>query len=205
MEQSLNRRVVVVFSLLAVVAASVLFLFMRGSGSDSVVGNTTKRRIDLFASVTKATTDPGWSVLESRTVGAIQLTLADDQTMIIPDGTYVDDYDSVTACTDFSQPSACVLVADMLGDAVVWFALVQADSKNGTEQLRLPGLVDMQSNGDEGILGNGWVLPLGVGVKRVCSNSDTTSLRDFITRFPGTSAVAIIDLEQDVVVQVSCV
>ena len=205
MEQSLNRRVVVIFSLLAVVAASVLFLFMRGSGSDSVVGNTTKRRIDLFASVTKATTDPGWSVLESRTVGAIQLTLADDQTMTIPDGTYVDDYDSVTACTDFSQPSACVLVADMLGDAVVWFALVQADSKNGTKQLRLPGLVDMQSNGDEGILGNGWVLPLGVGVKRVCSNSDTTSLRDFITRFPGTSAVAIIDLEQDVVVQVSCV
>ncbi len=205
MEQSLNRRVVVIFSLLAVVAASVLFLFMRGSGSDSVVGNTTKRRIDLFASVTKATTDPGWSVLESRTVGAIQLTLADDQTMIIPDGTYVDDYDSVTACTDFSQPSACVLVADMLGDAVVWFALVQADSKNGTKQLHLPGLVDMQSNGDEGILGNGWVVPLGVGVKRVCSNSDTTSLRDFITRFPGSSAVAIIDLEQDVVVQVSCV
>ena len=205
MEQSLNRRVVVIFSLLAVVAASVLFFFMRGSGSNSVVGNTTNRRIDLFASVTKATTDPGWSVLESRTVGAIQLTLADDQTMIIPDGTYVDDYDSVTACTDFSQPSACVLVADMLGDAVVWFALVQADSKNGTKQLRLPGLVDMQSNGDEGILGNGWVLPLGVGVKRVCSNSDTTSLRDFITRFPGSSAVAIIDLEQDVVVEVSCV
>ena len=205
MEQSLNRRVVVIFSLLAVVAASVLFLFMRGSGSDSVVGNTTKRRIDLFASVIKATTDSGWSVLESRTVGAIQLTLANDQTMIIPDGTYVDDYDSVTACTDFSQPSACVLVADMLGDAVVWFALVQADSKNGTKQLRLPGLVDMQSNGDEGILGNGWVLPLGVGVKRVCSNSDTTSLRDFITRFPGSSAVAIIDLEQDVVVEVSCV
>jgi hypothetical protein len=204
MEQSLNRRVVVIFSLLAVVAASVLFFFMRGSGSDSVVGNITKRRIDLFASVTKVTTDPGWSVLESRTVGAIQLTLADDQTMIIPDGTYVDDYDSVTACTDFSQPSACVLVADMLGDAVVWFALVQADSKNGTKQLRLPGLVDMQSNGDEGILGNGWVLPLGVGVKRVCSNSDTTSLRDFITRFPGSSAVAIIDLEQDVVVEVSC-
>ena len=53
MEQSLNRRVVVIFSLLAAVAASVLFLFMRGSGSDSVVGNTTKRRIDLFASVTK--------------------------------------------------------------------------------------------------------------------------------------------------------
>ncbi|MSO31264.1 MAG: hypothetical protein EXQ64_00450 [Ilumatobacteraceae bacterium] len=205
MEQSLNRRVVAIFILLAAVASSVLFLSMRESGSDSVVGHTTKRHIDLFTSVTRATTNPGWSVLESRTVGAMQLTLADDQIMVISDGTYVDDYDSVTACTDFSQPSACVLVADMLGDAVVWFALVQADSKNGTKQLRLPGLVDMQSNGDEGILDNGWVVPLGVGVKRECPNADTTSLRDFITRFPGSSAVTIIDLQQDLVVQVSCV
>ena len=205
MEQSLNRRVFLIFVLLAVMAASVLFLFMRGSGSESVVGNTSKRRIDLFALATTVTTDAGWSVLEGQTVGKMQLTLADDRVITIAESTFVDDYKSVTACSDFEKKSACVLVADMLGDAVVWFALVQADTINGTQQLKLPGLVDMQSNGNEGVLGNGWVVALGVGVERICPNTETTSLRDFITRFAGSSAVSIVDLEQDVVVQVSCV
>ncbi|MSO58740.1 MAG: hypothetical protein EXQ63_00250 [Ilumatobacteraceae bacterium] len=205
MEQSLNRRVAIIFILLAVVAVSVLFLFTHGSGSASVTSNATKRRIDLFASATTVTADAGWSVFEGRTIGKMQLTLADDRVITISDGTYVDDYNSVTACTNFQEQAACVLVADMLGDAVVWFALVQADSKNGTKQLRLPGLVDMQSNGDEGVLGNGWIVALGVGVKRVCPNSETTSLRDFITRFGGPAAVSIVDLEQDIVVQVVCI
>ncbi len=205
MEQSLDRKVFLIFVLLAVMASTALFLFGRGSDSESVVGNSIKRRIDMFALATSVTAEPGWSVLESQTVGKMQLTLADDRVITIAEGTYVDDYESVTACTNFEKKSACVLVADMLGDAVVWFALLQADSTNGTKQLRLPGLVDMQSNGNEGVLGNGWVIGLGVGVKRICPGSETTSLRDFITRFAGSLAVSIVDLEQDVVVQVSCV
>jgi hypothetical protein len=116
----------------------------------------------------------------------------------------VDDYDAVTACSDFATPNACVFLADMLGDAVVWFALVQADTVSGREFLRLPGLVDMQSNGDEGILRNGWILKLATPVKRQCENTDTSSLRDFINRFPDTSSESVLNLITDNVVSVKC-
>jgi hypothetical protein len=92
-----------------------------------------------------------------------------------------------------------------LGDAVVWFALVKSDAVSGREFLRLPGLVDMQSNGDEGILRNGWILRLATPVKRQCENQDTSSLRDFINRFPDTASESVLNLITDNVVSVKCV
>jgi hypothetical protein len=113
-------------------------------------------------------------------------------------------YGLITACTDLAKPNACVLLADMLGDAVVWFALVPSDALAGREFLTLPGLVDMQANGDEGILRNGWVVKLAAPVKRDCGDTATSSLRDFITRFPDQLSKIIVNLTTDNVVSVKC-
>jgi hypothetical protein len=142
----------------------------------------------------------------TRTAGGdIQVSLDDLRTVTIFEGTLVDDYAVVPACTDLSTPNACVLLADMLGDAVVWFALVPADATSPREFLTLPGLIDMRSNGDEGVLRNGWVLNLTTGVRRECGDIDTTSLRDFITRFPDSASTTLVNLITDNVVAVTCV
>ena len=139
------------------------------------------RKIDLVASVNSIEKDPNF------------------------ESTMVDDYAMVPACTDFVTPNACVFLADMLGDAVVWFALVPADTSSGQEFLTLPGLIDMRDNGNEGVLRNGWVLNLTNGVRRECGDVDTSSLRDFITRFPDAQSTTVVNMITDNVVTVSCV
>jgi hypothetical protein len=200
----LNRRV-------PVAVASALAALVIGNGVYASLNNNSvsvatdvRHKVDLVASVNTVTADANWKQ-EGVTSGAVvQLSLDDTRVLTIPEGTLVDDYDAMAKCEDFTTPNACVLLADMLGDAVVWFALVPADKVSGMQTLTLPGLVDMQSNGDEGILRNGWVVKLATPVKRICEKTDTTTLRDFITQFPHDASSSIVNLTTDNVVTVTC-
>jgi hypothetical protein len=200
----LNRRVPLVVG--AVLAAVVIGNGVYASLNNNSVSVATDVRhtVDLVASVNTVTADVKWKQ-DGVTSGAVaQLSLDDTRVLTIPEGTLVDDYDAMAKCEDFTTPNACVLLADMLGDAVVWFALVPADKVAGMQTLTLPGLVDMQSNGDEGILRNGWIVKLATPVKRICEKTDTTSLRDFITQFPHDASSSIVNLTTDNVVTVTC-
>lgn len=198
----MSRRILAV--LLAVLVAVTLLLATRDSSSDISVTQTL-HKIDLVASVDSINVDSTWSQVNGVTRGgAMRLSLDDLRVLTVQDGTLTAEYGSTSACTDFAKPNACVLLADMLGDAVVWFALVPADVIAGREFLTLPGLVDMQANGDEGILRNGWVLKLATPVKRECGDVTTSSLRDFITRFPDQLSKTIMNLTTDNVVAVKC-
>ena len=200
----MNRRV-------PVAVASALAALVIGNGVYASLNNNSvsvatdvRHKVDLVASVNTVTADANWKQ-EGVTSGAVvQLSLDDTRVLTIPEGTLVDDYDAMAKCEDFTTPNACVLLADMLGDAVVWFALVPADKVSGMQTLTLPGLVDMQSNGDEGILRNGWVVKLATPVKRICEKTDTTTLRDFITQFPHDASSSIVNLTTDNVVTVTC-
>lgn len=191
------------------IAVAVLFLgngiYASLSQSETLTPTDVLHKIDLVASVNSINTDSGWSQQGGVTSsGAMRLSLDDLRVLTIAEGTMVDDYDAVPACTDFATPNACVLLADMLGEAVIWYALVPADAANGLQYLTLPGLIDMQANGDEGILRNGWVVKLATPVKRDCGETDTSSLRDFITRFPDNMSTSLVNLTTDNVVSVSC-
>lgn len=175
------------------------------NSSDTLTPTDVLRKIDLVASVNSVSTDVGWSQEGGLTSsGAMRLALDDLRVLTVAEGTLVDDYDAVPACTDFVTPNACVLLADMLGESVVWFALVPADKANGMQYLTLPGLIDMQANGDEGILRNGWVVKLATPVKRDCGDIDTATLRDFITRFPDEASTSLVNMTTDNVVSVVC-
>lgn len=200
----MNRRVPLVVG--AVLAAVVIGNGVYASLNNNSVSVATDVRhtVDLVASVNTVTADVNWKQ-DGVTSGVVaQLSLDDTRVLTIPEGTLVDDYDAMAKCEDFTTPNACVLLADMLGDAVVWFALVPADKVAGMQTLTLPGLVDMQSNGDEGILRNGWIVKLATPVKRICEKTDTTSLRDFITQFPHDASSSIMNLTTDNVVTVTC-
>jgi hypothetical protein len=198
----LSRRILAV--LLAVFVAAILLVATRNSSSEISV-NQTLRKIDLVASVNSINVDSAWSQDGGVTRGgAMRLSLDDLRVLTVQDGTLSAEYGSMSACTDFVKPNACVLLADMLGDAVVWFALVPSDALAGREFLTMPGLVDMQANGAEGILRNGWVINLATPVKRECGDTSTSSLRDFITRFPDQLSKTIVNLTTDNVVSVKC-
>lgn len=199
----MNRRLPAIIALLGLALAGLVGLVSIGGGGATVAGRQL-HRIDLVANVTSIDADAGWSMDGGMTHGTIRLSLDDLRTFAIPDGTNAATYGDVPACADFTAPRACVLLADMLGQSVVWFALVPADTTTPGTFLTLPGIVDMQANGDEGILDNGWVLTLDTPTKRVCADADTSSLRDFITRFPASAARSIVDLTTDRIVRVEC-
>ena len=198
----MSRRILAV--VLAALVAAIFLLATRGSSSKISVTQTL-HKIDLVASVNSINVDSAWSQEGGITRGgAMRLSLDDLRVLTVQEGTLAAKYGSITACTDFAKPNACVLLADMLGDAVVWFALVSSDVLASREFLTLPGLVDMQANGDEGILRNGWVVKLATPVKRECGDAATSSLRDFITRFPDQLSKTIVNLTTDNVVSVKC-
>jgi len=198
----LSRRIFAV--VLAVLVTAIFLLATRGTSSKISVTQTL-HKIDLVASVNSINVDSAWSQEGGITRGgAMRLSLDDLRVLTVQEGTLAAKYGSITACTDFAKPNACVLLADMLGDAVVWFALVSSDVLASREFLTLPGLVDMQAHGDEGILRNGWVLKLATPVKRECGDTATSSLRDFITRFPDQLSKTIVNLTTDNVVSVKC-
>jgi hypothetical protein len=198
----LSRRILAV--VLAVLVTAIFLLATRGTSSKISVTQTL-HKIDLVASVNSINVDSAWSQEGGITRGgAMRLSLDDLRVLTVQEGTLAAKYGSITACTDFAKPNACVLLADMLGDAVVWFALVSSDVLASREFLTLPGLVDMQANGDEGILRNGWVLKLATPVKRECGDTATSSLRDFVTRFPDQLSKTIVNLTTDNVVSVKC-
>lgn len=157
-----------------------------------------QHRVELVAAVTSGQVSENWAIVDGRTVGEATLALDDGRTVTIAGSTAGE-----IACTEVQVANSCVLLADMLGPAVVWFALVPADEQDGDQFLTLPALVDMLEGGDLGVVSNGWVVPLTTGVERTC-DIETVSLRDFINTFGPDSAVTILDLLRDEVTEVVC-
>jgi hypothetical protein len=157
-----------------------------------------QHRVELVAVAASVQASENWSVVDGRTVGEATLALDDGRTVTITSSTVGE-----ITCTELQVANACVLLADVLGPAVVWFALVPADAENGQAVLTLPALVDMLEGGDFGVTRNGWVVKLTTGVERTC-DVETVSLRDFINTFAPDSAVTILDLLRDEVTEVVC-
>lgn len=197
-----NGRRALTAALVLVALTGGISLLARGGGTPS--STRTLREVDLVASVDSVNVDSDFSMNGPLTRGAVRLVLDDLRTIVVSEGTMVDDHSTVPACTSFDIANSCVLLADMLGDAVVWFALVPADRDKGRERLVLPGLVDMLDNGNIGVLANGWMLRLASPVERECGDEDTANLRDFITRFPDAASTSVVDLVRDEVVRVEC-
>jgi hypothetical protein len=194
----LSARLWATFGVLAVLVLVTFGMYSFISGGVSTSSDSRSlHNVDVIAAVTGAQLDEGWQAESGKTVGNITLTLDDGRTMAIVDGT-----PSEVTCTNFADPYACVLLADTLGTAVIWFAYVPADEKNGKQMLTLPALVDMQAGGDLGVLQNDWVIKLANGVDRTCE-SETATLREFITKY-SSSSISMLDLLADEITEVIC-
>ena len=90
------------------------------------------------------------------------------------------------------------MLADLLGDAVIWFALVPVGDGLKVEAPPIVGLLD------DGIaqLANGWRVPHASVVTRSCPQ-ETTSLSEFLRDF-GPESTTIIDVAKQQITQVKC-
>ena len=179
-------------------AAVLVFGLLIVVNGGSTTGSSGSRVIDVVAAVTTTEFGVGWQVSSGKSVGDATLFLDDGRAMRIVNGT-----PGEVTCETPTIPYSCVFVADTLGSGVLWFALVPSDSNNGKEILTLPALVDMMQGGDLGVLSNGWVVPLATPTVRNCE-TETTSLRDFINKFPEGNAVSLLNLYTDQISEVVC-
>ena len=180
-----------------IVVAFLIYAVLMNSGSSSQSANKVVHFVNYTASVNTVQADSDWTVVQGTTRSTARLALDDARTVYIADGT-----PGEITCTDFSSPNACVLIAELLGDAVVWFALAPATSETLLTRVALPPVVDMLKGGDFAVLSNGWVVPLATPTKRTCS-TPTVSLREFINKFASNMNVSL-NLSTDHIDVVTC-
>lgn len=195
MRQVLTRRFALAIGIPLVVAACWWFVAVRATNDE-----TATRRphfVSYSASVVTVQADPNWAVKDGLTTGTARLALDDGRTLYVAEATLGE-----ILCTDVSTPNACVLLAEMLGDAPIWFALTPAAGDEPLSRLPLPPVVDMLNDGDHAVLENGWVVPLATPTKRECDTA-TANLREFIERF-GSNMEVSLDLATDEIDIVRC-
>jgi hypothetical protein len=200
MRQLLSWRTWAAIGALLVLATVVQLITSRGPrGVDDSSTQPSQRRIDAVASVMTIQSSEAFAVIEGITVGSATLALDDGRTINI-----VRDTPGEIDCTDRTTPAACVLLADLLGDGIVWYALVNANGP-ASRTLALPTIVDMVDGGDTGVLENGWHIPLANGVVRTCAGAQRSpTLRAFINSYSATGITTVLDLDRDEVVEVIC-
>lgn len=101
-------------------------------------------------------------------------------------------------CPNFGEIGACAVVADLLGEAVVWFALVPMGPN---KTVRMPA-IDTLDN-DLATLVNGWQVVYAPVLDRRCPNEEFESYREF-RELMGDDFTAIFDLVQRRLTAVEC-
>ena len=184
----------------AIGALAVLALLARGLlvDDDSIAtiidAPTVERRIDLIEPVETITQADGFRIgIDGVTSGFLDLTLDAERIVRVAPGTLGE-----ISCRDLDVPNGCAVLADMLGDAVVWFAIVpQAPGAT----VELPPIVDLQDG--EAIFTNGWRIPYAPVIERECGEDEPPTFSDFLREF-GPNSVSIVDLETRQVTAVVC-
>ena len=179
------------------VLALLIYAFFINSASFSQSTSKVVHFVNYTASVNTVQAESDWTVVQGTSRSTARFALDDARTVLIADAT-----PGEITCTDFTTPNACVLIAELLGDAVVWFALTPATNETMLTRLALPPIVDMLNGGDFAVLNNGWVLPLATPTKRSCS-TPTVSLREFINKFGSDMSVSL-NLSADHIDVVTC-
>mgnify|MGYP006270248953 CR=1 FL=1 len=174
----------------------VLLLITGGSSPTAGVNEANSRRIDLIARTSTIRSSGSWSVADGRSMGDATAVLSDGRVLAITDGTLGE-----SSCLYPEALNACVMLADTLGDGVVWFALVPAPAGD-SDELSLAAIDELLDGVTYARLVNGWEIPLLDKVVRRC-DEETRNLAAFVQRF-AKRHVTIVDLTQGQVSAVQC-
>jgi hypothetical protein len=153
---------------------------------------TASHRINLLLPVFNITADPGFAMVDGVAAGDMHLALDATRTMVIRVGT-----PGEISCGRLAEVNQCVVAADLLGDAVVWFSLIPNPQR---ASLVLPGITEVRKD-NWVLLANGWEVARNDVVERNC---DATGLDDFVHQFGGSLSTSTFSFEQQEIVKVTC-
>jgi len=185
-------------SLLALVGLTVgVWSIVSDTGPPLISGlesTSEEHRIDLVATVYAVTANSDFKMVDGAVQGELRLIIDGTRTMVVKAGT-----PGEINCPQLAEVARCVVAADLLGDAVLWFSLIGAEPR---ATVVLPAIRELR---DEGwvLLANGWEVQRSSVVERDCPD-DTTSLGEFVRRF-GDEATSTFSFERQQVVKVTCI
>ena len=179
--------------------ALVVIAFAKSRESDAgtvahdVGTATADRTVDLVSWVYVITPPPGFAMVNGRANKDIALVLDGTRTMIVTAGT-----PGEINCSRLTEIGQCTVAADLLGDGVLWFSIIEGVPGATVE---LPAVAELLDGGWVR-LESGWVVQHAPKVERRCAE-DTASLTDFIDHF-GATAKSTFNFEQQQIVKVTC-
>lgn len=153
----------------------------------------TERHIDFIAQVSSVNAGAGFAMPHGRSQGELQLVIDGTRTMVVRPDT-----PGEVTCTNLSEPGQCVVAADLLGDAVLWFAVIPAEPR---PSVTLPGIVQLR---DDNVveLSNGWLLDRASTVDLNCTD-DVSSLTEFVRKYR-QSSTSTFSLDTQQIVRATC-
>ncbi len=152
------------------------------------------RKIDLIEPVFATTSSENFRVSgRGTTLGFIDLILTGNRVMRIAPGT-----PGEVQCEDLERINNCAVFADLLGDAVVWFAILPQAPRATVE---LPPIIDLEDG--YALFENGWQIAYPPVIERECGSEDIPTFSDFLRRF-GPNSTSVVDLEVQQVTLVRC-
>ena len=162
-------------------------------GEGSTAGST--RVVDLIAPIQSVREGDFLEVgPDGVTSAEIQLNLTANRVMTIAPETLGE-----ITCDRTPRRGDCVVVADLLGEAVLWFAVIDG---NGRSPIAVPGVVEMLDNRMVR-LANGWVVARSLRVEKKGCPDDVTTMDQIIGAY-GAEAVATFDIQLQQVIRVTC-
>lgn len=194
MRQLFNWRFVAAVGALALLALLARGLLVDDDSIATIIDRpVVERQIDMIQPVATITQADEFRIgIDRVTSGFLDLTLENGRVVRVAPGTLGE-----IACPELDVANGCVVLADMLGDAVVWFAILPRQGG----RVELPPIVDLQDG--EAVFGNGWRIPYAPVIERECGDEVIPTFAEFLRRF-GPDSVTIVDLETRQVTAVIC-
>ena len=173
------------------------YVLVRKDDSVAVIGRPahaalSEHRIDLLLPVYGIQAEPGFAMVDGAATGEMRLALDATRTMVVKAGT-----PGEITCAKLAEINQCIVAADLLGDAVVWFSLIPNPQR---ATLLLPGVTEVRKE-NWVLLSNGWEVARNDVVERNC---DAAGLDDFVHQFGGNLSTSTFSFEQQQIVKVTC-
>ncbi|HWL45086.1 MAG TPA: hypothetical protein VNQ73_19235 [Ilumatobacter sp.] len=186
------------FAAVAAVAGLFLLLALTLGDDDPVVPDlapvTTPmpRRVDFVDWIYESTT-PEFGVTDGRADADTQFVIDGSRRLDVKRGTLGEQH-----CPEFGQIVRCAFLVDLLGEGVVWFAIVPM---NANRTVDLPAIDTL----DQGIatLVNGWQMPYAPILDRICADFDFVSYRELRNTL-GDDFTAVYSIDEQRLVAVEC-
>jgi hypothetical protein len=193
--QLFNWRFVAALAALAALGLLARAILSDDNSIEAVIEpEVIERQIDLIEPIASAAGSGPFVVAPSGvTEDFFDLTLDAERVVRIVPGTL-----GQIDCDELDTPNRCAVIADMLGDAVVWFAILPQAPRATVE---LPPIIDLDDG--RAVFENGWRIPYAPVIERDCGGEDIPTFSDFLRRF-GPDSVTVLDLQTRQITSVRC-